>query len=233
MKRKILTFGLCAALLIGCNNMQKGAGIGAGGGAALGAVVGALFNGGSGALVGAAIGTAVGAGAGALIGKKMDKVKAQAEQVKNAQVETVTDANGLQAVKVSFDSGLLFATSSAELNATVKQSLNDFANVVSQNQDCDIQIFGHTDNTGWKNKSAAESEKLNLELSQKRAQSVANYLTSHNVPYSILKGVQGMGQTSPIADNSTADGRQQNRRVEVYMYASQKMIDQANNGTLQ
>ena len=96
-KIKTFSFALCLGIIMaGCNNTQKGALIGTGGGALLGAIVGKIAGN---TAVGAAVGGAVGAGAGALIGKKMDKAKAEAEAVKNAQVESVTDANGLQAVK--------------------------------------------------------------------------------------------------------------------------------------
>ena len=101
---KTLAIALCAGIvMVGCNNLQKGAAIGAGGGALLGAVIGKIAGN---TAVGAAVGGAVGAGAGAIIGKKMDKAKAEAQAVQNAQVESVTDANGLQAVKVTFDSGI-------------------------------------------------------------------------------------------------------------------------------
>ena len=88
------------------NNTGKGSLIGAGGGAALGTLIGTLASSIARSRYGAAAGVAVGA-VGALIGKKMDKAKAAAQQVENAQVESVTDANGLQAVKVTFDSGIL------------------------------------------------------------------------------------------------------------------------------
>lgn len=105
MKIKAISLALCFGMLFtGCNNMQKGAGIGAGGGAVLGGIIGKIAGN---TAVGAAIGAAVGAGTGAIIGKRMDKVKAEAAQVKNAQVETVKDTNGLDAVKVSFDSAIL------------------------------------------------------------------------------------------------------------------------------
>jgi len=97
------------------SNQGKGALIGAGGGAGLGAIIGAIAGN---TAIGAAIGGAVGAGAGAIIGKKMDKAKKEAEAVQNAQVEAVTDANGLEAVKVTFDSGILFATGSSTLSST-------------------------------------------------------------------------------------------------------------------
>ena len=207
--------------MAGCSNMAKGTAIGAAGGAVLGAVVGKLAGN---TAVGAAVGTAVGAGTGALIGKRMDKVKAQAQAVQNAQVEQVTDANGLQAVKVTFDSGILFATNSSTLTASSKNALNQFAGVLKNNTDCDIAIFGHTDNTG--------NDAINDPLSVKRAQAVETYLKVQGVSAAQIKTVDGQGSKNPVADNSTAEGRKQNRRVEVYMYASQAMIQAAEAGTL-
>ena len=221
-KMKAIILTLCAGMvMMGCNNLGKGTAIGAAGGALLGAVVGKLAGN---TAVGAAVGTAVGAGTGALIGKHMDKVKAQAEAVQNAQVEQITDANGLQGVKVTFDSGILFATNSSTLNAASKTSLTQFANVLKNNSDCDIAIFGHTDNTG--------SDAINNPLSVKRAQAVESYLKTMGVSAAQIKQVDGQGSTNPVADNSTPAGRQQNRRVEVYMYASQAMINAAEAGTL-
>ena len=174
----------------------------------------------------------MGAGTGALIGKHMDKVKAEAEAVKNAQVETVTDANGLQAVKLTFDSGILFATGSSNLTADSKSALNQCATLLKNNTDCDIAIYGHTDNQGFKNSTAEQSAQKNLALSQQRAKSVKTYLQQQGVSASQIRTVDGQGQTNPVADNSTAAGRQQNRRVEIYMYASQAMIEAAEAGTL-
>jgi outer membrane protein OmpA-like peptidoglycan-associated protein len=151
-------------------------------------------------------------------------VKAQAQAVQNAQVEQVTDANGLQAVKVTFDSGILFATNSSTLTASSKNALNQFAGVLKNNTDCDIAIYGHTDNTG--------NDAINNPLSVKRAQAVETYLKSQGVSAAQIKTVDGQGSTNPVADNSTAEGRKQNRRVEVYMYASQAMIQAAEAGTL-
>ena len=216
MKTKIISLFLCIGMLVACNNTQKGAAIGAGGGALLGGIIGAIAGN---TAIGAAVGGAVGAGAGAIIGKKMDKAKAEAEAVNNAQVESVTDANGLQAVKVTFDSGILFATNKADLSATAKNSLAQFAQVLNNNKDCDIAIIGHTDNTG--------SDAINQPLSVSRANSVNNYLLSCGVSAAQIKSVEGQGSTNPVASNATKEGRQQNRRVEVYMYASQKMIQDA------
>ena len=221
-KLKVVILTLCAGIVMaGCSNMAKGTAIGAAGGAVLGAVVGKLAGN---TAVGAAVGTAVGAGAGAIIGKRMDKVKAQAQAVQNAQVEQVTDANGLQAVQVTFDSGILFATNSSTLTASSKNALNQFASVLKNNTDCDIAIYGHTDNTG--------NDAINNPLSVKRAQAVETYLKGQGVSAAQIKTVDGQGSTNPVADNSTAEGRKQNRRVEVYMYASQAMIQAAEAGTL-
>ena len=157
----------------------------------------------------------------------MDKAKKEAEQVQNAQVETVTDNNGLEAVKVTFDSGILFATGKSVLSATAKNSLAQFATVLKNNADCDVAIQGYTDNQGWKNSTPEQSQQKNLSLSQDRATAVSQYLLSLAVPATQIKSVQGFGEASPVADNSTAAGQAQNRRVEVYMYASQKMIQEA------
>ncbi len=218
-------------MIVSCGSATKnGALIGTGGGALLGAIVGKIAGN---TAVGAAVGGAVGAGAGALIGKHMDKVKAQAQAVENAQVEAVTDANGLSAVKVSFDSGILFTTSSATLQQSAKNSLFQFANVLKTNTDADVAIQGYTDNAPWRNSTAEQSYQKNLTLSQQRAQSVSSYLLSLGVSPAQIKSVEGFGEANPVADNSTAAGKALNRRVEVYLYASQAMIDAANAGTLQ
>ncbi len=224
-------------VLSGCgslNNTAKGGMIGGGSGAALGALIGGIAGHGKGAAIGAAVGAAVGTGAGVLIGRKMDKAAEQAAQIEGAEVEQVTDNNGLQAVKVTFDSGILFTTSSSTLSASAKSALSKFANnVLIQNPDMDVAIYGYTDNTGWKNSTAEQSVQKNLELSQARAQSVSNYLRECGTTISQIKSVEGLGESNPVADNSTEAGRQENRRVEVYMYASQQMIQAAEAGTLQ
>ena len=226
MKRNVKFMSLLMAvtlMLSACGSATKnGALIGAGGGALLGAIVGKVAGN---TAVGAAVGTAVGTGAGVLIGKHMDKVKAEAEAAaQNAAVESITDANGLKGVKVTFDSGILFQTNKSALNATAQKNLKEFSEVLKNNTDLELAVYGHTDNTG----SAAVNEKLSLE----RAQSVANYLKSCGASAKQFATVEGKSFNEPVADNSTATGRAQNRRVELYMYASKEMIDQANAGTL-
>ncbi|MEG1581072.1 MAG: OmpA family protein [Bacteroidaceae bacterium] len=222
---KVFTCTLCAALLFsGCNmnNTAKGGLIGGGGGALLGGIIGNIAGN---TAVGAAIGGVVGAGAGVLIGKKMDKAKAAAAKVENAKVESVTDKNGLQAVKVTFDSGILFNLNKSNLSSSAKGALSKFSTVLMNNKDMDIVIYGHTDNTG--------SDAINNPLSLKRAQAVQSYLNQCGVSSVQTKEVLGKGSTEPIATNATREGQAQNRRVEIYMYASENMIKSANNGTLQ
>ncbi len=238
---KYYALGLAAALMLnscGMTNTAKGGMIGGGSGAALGAALGALIakdgNKGKWAGIAGGIGAVAGTTAGLLIGKKMDKAKAAAEQVANAQVESVTDGNGYQAVKVTFDSGILFKTSSSTLNATAQSSLSNFAtNVLKANTDMNVGIVGYTDNQSWKNSTAAESVQKNQNLSLQRAQSVSSYLLGQGVQSSQIKEVAGLGESNPVADNSTAAGQAQNRRVEVYLYASDEMIKAAQEGTLQ
>lgn len=234
-KTKIYAVTLSALLLLsGCEskltNTAKGSLIGGGTGAALGMLVGGLSadKTGKGVGIGAAVGTAVGSGIGALIGSKMNKAAAAAEEIEDAQVETVTDDNGYEAVKVTFDSGILFKTGSSELSSSASSSLAKLAsNVLNVNKDMDVEIQGYTDNQGWKNSTAEESVQKNLALSQQRAGSVSNFLQQCGVSSSQITSVVGYGEANPVADNTTEAGREQNRRVEIYLYASQALIQQA------
>lgn len=226
-KIKLLSFLMCFLTVFGCQTKQgTGSLLGAGGGAALGAIVGQIIGkDGKSTAIGAAIGAAAGAGAGAIIGRHMDKVAAEAAaNVQNAKVEEVTDANGLKAVKVTFDSGILFATNKADLNLVSKNELARFSTVLKNNADCHVDIYGHTDSTG--------NDGINIPLSNNRAQSVATYLKQCGVSAQQLQNIVGKGSAEPVADNGTAEGRQLNRRVEIYLYASQAMVDAANAGTL-
>ncbi len=215
------------------NNTTKGGVIGGTGGAAIGAGIGAIAGKGKGALIGGLIGAAVGTGAGVLIGNRMDKAAKAAQQIENAQTEVLQDANGVKYVKVTFDSGLLFGTGSSTLSETAKTDLKKFATtVLAQNTDMDVAIIGHTDNQGWKGLSADASKTKNQELSLQRAQAVnsqlVSYLISNNSTTSMLKSVTGQGEDAPIASNETATGREQNRRVEIYLLASEAMVKAAN-----
>lgn len=227
MKKYLIIFMCFLVIAPGCanmSNMGKGGVIGGAAGTALGAGVGALIGKGKGAAIGAAIGGAVGSGAGLLIGRKMDAKAAELEAaLENAKVETVQDQNGLQAIKVTFDSGILFATGKSALTQVSKNELTEFATQMRDMADADITIYGHTDNTG----SAAINEKL----SKERAESVKYYLVNQGIAPARMTS-EGMSFNMPVADNSTAEGRAQNRRVELYVTASHTMIQQAENGTL-
>ena len=221
--KKVIAFFLCGAMILsGCSsmsNLAKDALIGTGSGAAVGAGVGALIGkDGKSAAIGAAIGTAVGATAGAIIGKKMDKKAEELAALEAATVETVEDANGLEAIKVTFDSGILFATNKANLSDASKNNLSKFAAQMVDLPETDITIYGHTDNTG----TAAVNEKLSLQ----RAQSVADYLKVCGINGSRMT-VEGKSFNEPVASNDTAEGRAQNRRVEVYITANENMIKEA------
>lgn len=227
---KTLCCALVAAgmLLSGCSSMSntgKGALIGGGGGGALGAGIGALIGGGKGAAIGTAIGAAVGTGAGALIGKKMDKQAEELQkQLAEAEVETVQDQNGLQAIKVTFPGGILFPTNGTTLSKNAETELAQFANSVIANPNTDVQIYGYTDNTG--------SLEVNTRVANGRAAAVESFLVSSGVPASRLSN-QGVPMANYVASNETAAGRAQNRRVEIYITADAKMIQEANAGTLQ
>ena len=221
--KKYIAFFLCGAMILsGCSSMSKMAQdalIGTGAGAAVGAGVGALIGkDGKAAAIGAAVGSAVGATAGAIIGKKMDQKAAELAALEAATVETVEDANGLEAIKVTFDSGILFALNKADLNAASKANLAKFASQMADMPETDITIYGHTDNTG--------SDAVNERLSKQRAQSVLDYLKSCGISEGRMTS-EGMSYHMPVASNETAEGRAQNRRVEVYISANENMIKQA------
>lgn len=224
----IPAMALCVLLSTGCSswtNTGKGAAIGGGGGAALGAGLGALIGGGKGAAIGTAIGAAVGTGAGVLIGKKMDKQQAelQAELAKQAEIKQVTDENGLQAIQVTFNGGILFPTNGTTLSASARTDLSKFAASLINNPGTNVQIYGYTDDTG--------SLAVNERVATGRADAVRNYLLNSGVAATRLSA-EGLPMQDYIASNSTAEGRAQKRRVEVYITASKEMIEQANQGTL-
>ena len=213
---------------VGCSsftNTGKGALIGGGGGAALGAGLGAIIGGGKGAGIGSAIGAAVGAGAGALIGKKMDKQQKelQAELGKQATIEQTTDQNGLQAIKVTFDGGILFPTNGYSLSPQAQADLSRFAASLKNNPDTNVQIYGFTDNTG--------TYEVNQRVSTQRADAVLTYLVNSGISPTRLTA-QGVPMADYVASNETAAGRAQNRRVEIYITANKEMIQKAENGTL-
>lgn len=231
---KSMKFSVCALSLAmvfsscSMSNTAKGGLIGGSGGGALGALVGGLIGNGKGAAIGAAVGAAVGTGAGVLIGNKMDKAKKAAE-LANAEAEVIENEDGTSYVKATFDSGLLFETGSSTLSSSAKSSINKFiTNLKAEDTTYELAICGFTDNAGWKNCTTEQSKQKNLDLSQKRADAVSVQITTAGYPSSRLTSVKGYGEDNPVADNSTAAGKAENRRVEVYILPSSDMIEAAN-----
>lgn len=210
--RRFFVYGLVALVLVGsmgCSWSQKskGAIIGAGSGAAVGAVIG---NAAGNTAAGAIIGAAVGGAAGAYIGNYMDKQAAEMEKdIEGAKIERIGEG-----IKITFDSGLMFDVNKATLRPASEQNLTNLAVILNKYPDTNILLEGHTDATG--------SDEYNLNLSNLRAQSVSNYLSGQQVNAARFS-IMGYGESQPIATNDTEDGRQANRRVEVAIYANDKL----------
>jgi len=208
-KMLILTLVIVMPLSLSCSwsNRTKGAVIGGATGAAVGGVIGKQAGH---TAAGAIIGAAIGGAAGAYIGNYMDK---QAEEMRRdlegARVERIGEG-----IKITFDSGLMFDVDRAVLREASKTNLTNLATILNKYEDTNVLLEGHTDSQG--------TEEYNLTLSQKRAQSVANYLATQKVNATRFT-IMGYGEEQPIASNETADGRQQNRRVEVAIYANDKL----------
>jgi len=215
-KIRKLIFGtmMIGLLTTSCKNMnksQKGAAIGAAGGAATGAVIGKAAGN---AALGAIIGATVGGVTGAVIGKKMDK---QAEEIKTevpgAKVERVGEG-----IVVEFNSAVLFGFDQAGLTSKSESTLDDLIKILNKYPDTNLEIQGHTDNTG--------TDEYNQGLSERRAGAVATYLKGHGISSGRVKTV-GFGKSSPKYTNDTESGRAQNRRVEFLITANEKMKNDA------
>ncbi|HQU60711.1 MAG TPA: OmpA family protein [Saprospiraceae bacterium] len=214
----LIVLSLALLLAGGCNASRtvKGGAIGAAAGGAIGGAIGSKKGK---TAEGAIIGAVVGGTAGALIGRYMDK---QAEEIRrDMKGATVTRVG--EGILITFDSGLMFDVDSYNLRSTTRDNLNELARVLNKYDDTDILIEGHTDNTG--------SEEHNQTLSEKRAQSVANYLIRQAVNKDRTI-TMGYGESQPIASNETASGRQQNRRVEVAIFANKKLQRAAKRGDI-
>ncbi|SMB96870.1 OmpA/MotB domain protein [Hymenobacter roseosalivarius DSM 11622] len=224
---------ILALLLLGSNFAQaqttttrkpmsrtaKGGLIGAGAGAVAGGVLGRVLGGKNSTAGGAIIGAAVGGAGGALIGRRMDKQAAELQrEMAGAKVERVGEG-----IKITFDSGILFAKNSSNLTSTAQSNIAELAATLKKYGDTNVLIEGHTDTSG--------NDAINDPLSQRRAQAVANYAQNQGVEASRFQ-TQGYGSRQPIADNSTEAGRTANRRVEVAIYANEKLKKAAERGTI-
>ena len=197
----------------------KGGLIGGLGGAVAGGVAGRLIGGKSGTAKGAIIGAVVGGAAGTLIGRKMDKQAAELRRdLEGAKVERVGEG-----IKITFASGILFATNSSSLTPEAAGNMTQMAETLTKYADTNVIIEGHTDASG--------SNAINQPLSERRAQAVANQLTTSGIDTGRITST-GYGSTQPVADNTSAAGKAANRRVEVAIFANEKMQKAAKRGQL-
>ncbi len=214
-----IVLGLAGLMAItGCaaSNTAKGGAIGAGAGGVIGGIIGKQTGN---TAVGAIVGAAVGGTAGTLIGRHMDKQAAEMKaKVEGAQVERVGEG-----IKITFASGILFRTNSAELQPDAKKSVQELAQILKDDPETNILIEGHTDADG--------TDAYNQKLSERRAQAVASYAASIGVSTSRFQTV-GYGESQPVASNDTASGKQANRRVEIAVMANEKMKQAAQSGKL-
>lgn len=211
--KKITILLIITAMLIsafGCASLkkkEKGALIGGSAGAVIGGLIGDKAGN---TALGAIIGAAIGGAAGAYIGNYMDKQAAEMERdLEGATIERVGEG-----IKITFDSGILFEVDKSALQPAAKTNLEKLAVILNKYDETEILIEGHTDATG--------SEDHNMDLSIRRAQSVSSQLAMDNVMATRFN-VVGYGETQPIADNATAEGRRANRRVDIAIFANNKL----------
>jgi len=197
----------------GCKNMnkaQKGVLIGAGAGAAGGAAIGKAAGN---TALGAIIGAAVGGVAGGLIGRKMDKQAEEISQIPGAEVKRVGEG-----INVTFETGVLFGYDRDDLTADAKKKLTDLSEILNKYPDTYVLVEGHTDATG--------TNDYNMDLSRRRASSVAGYLKTENIKSQRVL-TKWYGEEQPKYSNDTDADRAKNRRVEFAIYANEKMVNDA------
>jgi outer membrane protein OmpA-like peptidoglycan-associated protein len=220
-----LVIVLCLSILSltasSCKNWSKtakGSAIGAGAGGLAGAVIGEVT--GDNGVKGAIIGAAVGGAAGAAIGNYMDRqAREMRKDLENAEIERVGEG-----IKITFDSGILFEVDSYALQEPAKENVAELSEILRKYEDTNILFAGHTDNTG--------AEDYNQQLSEKRAKSVAEFTSFLDVS-SDRMSIIGYGEDRPEATNETKAGRQQNRRVEIAIYANEELKQAAKEGELE
>jgi outer membrane protein OmpA-like peptidoglycan-associated protein len=212
----ILTVSIAFMMGCGTSRAVKGGAIGAGAGGVAGGVIGHQLGN---TTLGAIIGAAVGGTAGTLIGHHMDKQAEEMRQdIKNARIERIGEG-----IKITFDSGILFAIDSSALQPSAKTNIENLALILNKYPDTNILIEGDTDNTG--------TTEYNQQLSERRAQAVADYQKSLGVASSRISTI-GLGELNPVASNDSDYGRAQNRRVEIAIFANDKLKKAAMEGNL-
>jgi len=192
---------------------------GAGYGAAAGAVIG-LLTGGNDKFEAAMIGAAAGALAGGAVGYYMDKQEAKLrEQMAGTGVDVVRNGDN---ITLDVPGGVTFAFDSSQLNSQFYPVLDKVSATLAEYNKTIIEVAGHTDSVG--------SDQYNQQLSERRANSVAAYLSSHGVDRSRMVTI-GAGEAHPVATNDTDAGRAQNRRVEITIVpVTQENVDKAKQG---
>jgi outer membrane protein OmpA-like peptidoglycan-associated protein len=216
MNRAVSLFliGFLFVGLLGCaswTKSQKGAAIGTTAGAVVGGIIGQQADH---TAEGAILGAVIGGIAGGIIGNYMDEQAAEMEKdLEGATIERVGEG-----IKVTFASGILFDFDSANLRPEAKENLQKLADILQKYSDTEILIEGHTDATG--------SEEYNQGLSERRASSVSSYLAGFGVQRVRMTDV-GYGEMQPLASNETPEGQQANRRVEVAIWANDKLKEAA------
>lgn len=212
VKRSGAVLALSAFLAVGTsacaslNRTEEGAVIGAATGAAVGGAIG-KWQGST--AKGAIIGAVLGGAAGAVIGRQMDERAEELEsELESAEVERVGEG-----ILVTFDSGILFDFDSYRLRPAARDNLTELSNTLQDMPETEVLVAGHTDSVG--------ADEYNYTLSEQRAQSAADYLMSRGIAGSRIN-IVGLGESEPVASNETSTGRQENRRVEVAIYASEE-----------
>lgn len=207
----------CKSVKNNTNKTQRGAAIGAGAGAVAGGVIGRKSGN---TVLGAILGATVGGAAGAVIGRRMDK---QAEELKRELPGATVERVG-EGIKITFGSDILFDVNKADLKEATKRQLADFAQTLEKYPDTDLVIEGHADASG--------PDDYNLKLSKQRADAVASYLQSLGVKGARIDE-KGYGEAQPVSDNSTEAGRAKNRRVDIAVFANEKMKRDAKDGKIE
>jgi outer membrane protein OmpA-like peptidoglycan-associated protein len=204
-----VTIGLVIVGLLGCGMKKRdqGALIGAGAGAVIGGAIGDRAGN---TAVGAILGAVIGGAAGAYIGNYMDK---QAEEMRR-DLEGATIERIGEGIKITFASGILFDINKSNLRPEATTNLEKLAVILNKYPDTKIIIEGHTDNTG--------EYEHNKQLSMSRAQSVAATLGNNQVLPTRFT-IMGYGWDQPVGDNNTVEGRQMNRRVDIAIFANDKL----------
>lgn len=220
------SYVLALALVMSCstvknaNKTQKGAAIGAAGGAVIGGVLGNNVGSGDNTALGAILGAAIGGAAGGYIGNRMDRQAERIEQeIPGAEVERVGEG-----INVTFneEAGVYFDTNKSDVKGTSAATLDRLAGIFKEYPKTNILVEGHTDSAG--------SDEYNMTLSKQRATSVTDYLIGKGLDATRFD-TKWYGENQPVADNSTAEGKAKNRRVELAIVASEELKQEAKQQT--